>query len=198
MQQDVLGLDVAVNDAVPVRVVECVGHFPSDPHRFVHAELRLAGQLLPDRLPLYVRHHIEEEPIRGAAIKQRQNVRMAHRRRGLDLHHESLGAEHRCEFGLQHLDRDLAVMLQVLGEIDRRHAPSPELALDAVAARQSGGESVWSAAHFLAPCAMRSRSVYFQSWTIMVCELMDVGLTSTKCWPSGATSYEACTVAFSR
>ena len=46
MQQDVLGLDVAVDHAVAVRVVERVGDFARDPHRFVDPELRFAIQLL--------------------------------------------------------------------------------------------------------------------------------------------------------
>ena len=62
---------------------------------------------------------------------------MAQRRCGLDLHHEALGAEHGGQFRLQHLDRDLAVVLQVLGEVHRGHAAGAELALDAVAVGES-------------------------------------------------------------
>ena len=40
VQQDVVGLDVAVDDALPVRVVERVGGLTRDPHRLVHRELR--------------------------------------------------------------------------------------------------------------------------------------------------------------
>ena len=65
---------------------------------------------------------------------------MLQRGRRLDLDHEPLGAEHRGEFGLEDLDRDLAVVLEVLGEVDRRHAAGAELALDAVAVGQSSGE----------------------------------------------------------
>ena len=55
---------------------------------------------------------------------------------------EPLGAEHGGELGLQHLDRDLAVVPEVLGEVDRRHAARAELALDAVAVGEGGGEMV--------------------------------------------------------
>jgi hypothetical protein len=60
---------------------------------------------------------------------------MAHRRRGLDLHHEPLGAEHCGEFGFEDLDGDLAVVLEVRGDA------RAELTLDAVVAREGGGES---------------------------------------------------------
>src|SRR5665213_3513643 len=53
----------------------------------------------------------------------------------LDLLQKPLGAEHRGQFSVQHLDRDLAVMLEILGEVYGRHATRAELALDAVAIR---------------------------------------------------------------
>jgi hypothetical protein len=39
---------------------------------------------------------------------------------------------------MQHLDRDLAVMPQVLGEEDRRHAAAVDLGVDRVAAGEGG------------------------------------------------------------
>ena len=60
---------------------------------------------------------------------------------GLDLAEEPLGADHGGELGPQHLDRDLAVVLEVLGEVDGGHAALAELALDAVAVGQRGGEA---------------------------------------------------------
>ena len=71
---------------------------------------------------------------------------MLQRRRRRDLLHEPLGAEHGGEFGLQHLERDLALVLEVLGEIHGRHAALPELALDAVAIGQRRRETLCDAA----------------------------------------------------
>jgi len=61
---------------------------------------------------------------------ERQDVRMRQVRRRLDLGEESLG----CEFRLQHLQRDFALVLQVIREIHRRHPAVTEFGLDAVAA----------------------------------------------------------------
>ncbi len=58
---------------------------------------------------------------------------MAERRGGLDLHHEPLGADDGGELRLQDLERHLAVVLQVLGEVHGGHATLAEFALDAVA-----------------------------------------------------------------
>ncbi|HEU4829762.1 MAG TPA: hypothetical protein VFT04_11270 [Gemmatimonadales bacterium] len=42
---------------------------------------------------------------------------------------------------MQHLDRDLALVAEVVREVDRGHAAGAELALEAVAAVQRGGEA---------------------------------------------------------
>ncbi len=51
----------------------------------------------------------------------------------LDLGEKALGAERGGEIGVQHLDRDVAIVPEVVREVDRRHAAGAELALDAVA-----------------------------------------------------------------
>ena len=59
----------------------------------------------------------------------------------LDLAEEPLGADDRGELRPQHLDRDLAIVLEVLGQIDGGHAALAELPLDAVAVGEGGGEA---------------------------------------------------------
>jgi hypothetical protein len=46
---------------------------------------------------------------------------------------ESFGTQSGRELRTQDLDRDTAIELQVLGEVDRRHPAMPQLALDRVA-----------------------------------------------------------------
>ena len=59
----------------------------------------------------------------------------------LDLAEEALGAERGGELGAEHLDGDLAVVLQVVGEVDRGHAALAELALDPVGGRRGHAEA---------------------------------------------------------
>ena len=59
---------------------------------------------------------------------------------GPDLAEEPLGADHGGELGAHELDGDLAVVPEVLREVDGRHAAGAELALDAVAVGQCRGE----------------------------------------------------------
>ena len=51
----------------------------------------------------------------------------------LDLALEPVGAEGGGELGMEHLERDGAVVAEVAGEVDRGHAPAAELALERVA-----------------------------------------------------------------
>ena len=148
VQQDVLGLDVAVDHVVAVGVVERGGHLARDPHRVGHRQLLLAVHPVAHRLALDVRHHIEEEAVGLAAVEERQDVRVLQVGGGLDLAEEPLGADHGGEFRPQHLDRHLAVVLEVLRQVDRGHAAGAELALDAVAVGQGLGQAGQWIRHF--------------------------------------------------
>ena len=57
---------------------------------------------------------------------------MCQPRGDLDLAQESLLHDRGGQLGVQHLDRDLAAVLEVLGEIDGRHAAASDLAIDPV------------------------------------------------------------------
>ena len=57
---------------------------------------------------------------------------MAEPRRELDLAQEALGPERLADLGLEHLDGDVAAVLQIAGEKHRRHAAFPEHAIERV------------------------------------------------------------------
>ena len=65
----------------------------------------------------------------------------------LDFLEEPLGTEDSSQLGSEDLHRHLAMMLQILGEVDRRHATRPELALDPVAVGEGGREPGGDLAH---------------------------------------------------
>ena len=58
----------------------------------------------------------------------------------LDLAQEPLGAERCGELRMEHLERDRPVVLQVLGQVDGRHAAAAELAVERVAVGEGGLE----------------------------------------------------------
>src|SRR5512146_3009569 len=53
-----------------------------------------------------------------------------------DLPMKSVGAERGCQIRMEHLQRHRAIVLQVVGEVDRGHPAATQLALDAVPLRE--------------------------------------------------------------
>lgn len=140
-QQDVFGLDVAMDHTVAVGVVQRIGHFAGNADGVVHRELTLTLQSCAQRLARDHGHHIVEEAVGLSRIEQRQNMGVLESRRGSDLGEKAFGAQHGAEVVVEHLDGHVARMAEVLGEIDRGHAALAELALDAVAIRDGGGKA---------------------------------------------------------
>jgi len=149
-----------MDHAVLVRVVECVRDFGRDAHRLVDAELGLAVELLPDRLALDVGHHVIKEAVGLSRVEQGENVGMTQRRGGLDFLHEALGTQYCGQLGAEDLDGDLAVVLDVGGEVDGGHAALAELALDRVAVGEGRGETVSAVTHL--PTRSRNSLVKFR------------------------------------
>ncbi len=72
---------------------------------------------------------------------------MLERRRRLDLGDEAVGAEDGGQLGLEDLDGDVALVLEIAGEEHRGHATLAQLALQAVAAGQRAAESIRHTIH---------------------------------------------------
>src|SRR5204863_7358702 len=84
----------------------------------------------------------------------------------LDLAQKALGAECVGKFRLQDLERDGAVVPQVLGEVDGGHPAVAELALEAVAVGESRAEGGQSVGH--RPDA-RAHVGWCQRWSQLLC-----------------------------
>ncbi len=69
-------------------------------------------------------------------------------RRNLDLAQKPLGAEGGSEIRPEDLHRHLAVVLEVLGEIHCRHAPSADFPLDGIAVGEGSFETDEGVVHF--------------------------------------------------
>jgi hypothetical protein len=73
-----------------------------------------------------------------------------------DLTKKPLVAECRGEIGTQGFERDLAIVLEVVREIDGRHATRAELALDGVTSKQRRLELIEGHAPEAEECVRRS------------------------------------------
>ena len=141
LQQDVLRLDVAVNDAFRMRVAEGIGHFTGNAHGVVDWQLLFACEPIAQRLTIHEWHHVKQEAVYVAGIVQRQDVRMLQAGRGLDLGEKSFGAKRRREIGVQHLERHLAAVPEIAREIHGGHATRANFTLDVVSLGKARAES---------------------------------------------------------
>ncbi len=138
-EHDVVGLHVAMHDLVLVCVGERVGDLGREAQRLLERDPAVAAQTLAQRLPGHQRHDVERQlRVAGdAGVEERQHVRMIEAGRDADLAEESLVGDRACEIGIEHLDRDVAVVLQIVREEDGRHAAMAELAVDAHTCRRA-------------------------------------------------------------
>src|SRR5881394_3691822 len=132
VNQNIRRLDVAMNHAALVRVLERAGDLPGDGHRFFDAELLLAIELGPERFAPHEGLDVPQELIGLAGVDQREDVRMIEPRGDLHFIEKSDDAEVRGDFWAQNLERDLAVVLQLAREVHCPHAAGPDFAFDRV------------------------------------------------------------------
>ena len=89
-------------------------------------------ELLTQRFAAHEGHHVIQKPVGRTRVDQREDVRMIESRADLDLVQEP--PEYRGELGAQHLHGNVAVVFEIMREIDRGHAARADLALDAIPA----------------------------------------------------------------
>jgi hypothetical protein len=102
-QQNVLGLDVAVDDAARVGERQRVRYLAGDSQCVGERQWTVAAQAIPQRLSLDVRHDIIEEvravgagirnPWHPTGVVEPEDVRMVELRGDLNLAKETLGTD---------------------------------------------------------------------------------------------------------
>jgi hypothetical protein len=92
-QQDVLGLHVAVHDAVAVRVPQGVRRLGLDREGVLERQRTFPGQAIAQRLAFDVGHDVVEEPAGIAGVVQRENGGMLQSGGDADFAQEPLAPE---------------------------------------------------------------------------------------------------------
>ena len=131
--QDVGRFHVTVHHPLPVGMVKGLGHIGGNANRFVDRKLPLAFETLTEGLALHIRHDVEEEIVGFPRVEEREDMGVLQTSRRLDFGEEAVSPDCRGQLRLQDLQRNLAPMFEVLGQVDRGHASRTELADDAVA-----------------------------------------------------------------
>ena len=158
VEEDVLRLDVAVDDAVAVGVIQRRGNFARDPNRVRNRQLFLPVQPISQRFPFHEGHHVVRGAVYLSRVDQAEDVGVLQSGDGANLSDEPVGADHGGELGPQDFDGDPASVFQVLGEIHGGHAALAQLPLDAVAVGQGGGEALGAHRAPAEPRAIRRAS----------------------------------------
>ncbi len=142
MQQDILRLDIPVYHIVAMGVVQCCGDRPRDRQNVVDRDLLLAVQTLPERLPFDEGHDIVEEAAGRTRIEERQDVRVLELRCNLDLAEKPLGTNDGGQLRAEHLERHLAMMFEVLGEVYDCHSAAAQFAAKPVPIGDRGAQAI--------------------------------------------------------
>ena len=142
-QHQVLGLQVAVDDAVRVRAGEGARRLRGELEELAQRQ-RLLRERLAQRAALHELHRDVERAGLVADVEHRHDVRVVERRRGAGLALEALAAVlARGELGPQPLDRDLAPEPRVARAEHLAHATRAERAQDLVGSEaRAGGEGL--------------------------------------------------------
>ena len=146
-QQDVLGLDIAVDHPLGVRLRERVGDLVQDPHRVGDGQPAFARQPVPQRLPRHERHDVEQQVVSRAGRQDGEDVGMLQVRGELDLLLEPRGAHFARELGWEQLDDNLAVQRRLGREEQATHAAAAQLLLDPVRVAERGLEASQQVTH---------------------------------------------------
>jgi hypothetical protein len=128
LEKNVLGLDVAVNDAAAMRVTQAAAQLGEHPHRLPGLQPALALHPRGQGLSLNETHHEAHQTVVLAEGQEGNDVGMRELSRGPRLAPETLAQIRRLgAFGRQNLDRDQAIERRLPGEAHRTHpAPAEE------------------------------------------------------------------------
>ena len=138
LEKNIFGLDVAVDDALLVRVVQRLGDLAGDLDGVGKWKLFLPIEPASQRLTADERHDVPDLPAGLSRIVDRENVRVTEAGHDVDFALEALDAKGGAKVCVQNFDGDVSVVLQVVGEIYRRHSTATEFLPDHVADGKDG------------------------------------------------------------
>src|SRR2546423_14705270 len=125
-----------MNHSFGVGVSECVADLRCDANCCVDRQLPLPPDASSESFPCHIRHQVIHQRLYSTGVVKRQDVGMLQFRKETYLANESELAELGAQFGVQHFDRDLAIMSLVARHVHCSECSLSDLALDVVAPRE--------------------------------------------------------------
>src|SRR5262249_8143162 len=116
LEQDVLGLQIAVDDARAVRMVQGVGDLAGETYGLAYRNASVPVQSSAQGFALDERSDVVDETARFARVVEREDVRMNEASGDADFLEEAFAPMPCRVVDLQHLDRDAALMAEIVGE----------------------------------------------------------------------------------
>ena len=138
---DVVGLDVAMDHSLLVRVRQSVYHFAKNLYRFGYWELAFFLDSLAQGFAPDVGHDVVEEPVGFARVVEWQYMRVLELRGDLDFAQETIRTQGCGQLRLQYFDGDIPIVFEVAGQVHRGHTTGAEFFFDLVFVGESGGEA---------------------------------------------------------
>ncbi len=140
--ENIRRLDIAVDDSLFVRGIECVRYFHAQLQQQIHGQ-RLSGNAVLERLAFEMLHDDEVSPVLLANLVNGADVRMIQRGSSPGLALKSLeGVRIACEFFGQKLQGHVAAEARILSLVDHTHASAAELFDDFVMGDDLAGQTL--------------------------------------------------------
>jgi hypothetical protein len=152
VEQHVLGLDVAVHQALAVRRLQRPPDLDRVGDGLGDGQRPVAPDAVLQRLALDVLEHDERVPLVVAGVDDGNDVGVRHLGRGARLAAEPLELDAVLgDRGVHHLDGDRALQHLVEGAIDRRHPAGADLLFEPEAAVEEGADHSFTILRDLCP-----------------------------------------------
>src|SRR5690349_23042695 len=110
-KKNILRLDIAMDDALRMRVGERIGNFAGNHTGGVTRESSLPVDSISQGLSTHVRHHVVEQGLDVTRVVKRENVWVLQACEHANLANESQLAHFRVRIGMQDFYRDFALVL---------------------------------------------------------------------------------------